>query len=235
MSTFCVARLTPHASLLARDGILRAADLGHSADARALAEQIVAQARQQGEALLAEARATAARIAEAAQAAVLAEADALMHGLTGTLENIYDGAEDIVADLVRELYDRLVADTTPAERIAASYRRVLQEAPPRLANAVLRLHPDDMALADDWQWQLRADPALARGACRLEADGGEWQADFNAAAAALAAAFAGGRAVHRPAARPAGEDALAADVSGAGDSSEFAAAANLGGPRDTHR
>ena len=224
MRTFCVARLTPDASLLAREGVLRAADLGYSADARALAGQILAQAHEQGEALLAEARAQAARISAAAQAAVLAEADALMHGLTGALEGVYDSAEDIVADLVRELYDRLVAETTPAERIAASYRRVLQEAPPRLANAVLRLHPDDMALAGDWQWQLRADPALARGTCRLEADGGEWQADFNAAAAALAAAFAGGRAVHRTAPRPAGGDALAADGPGAGGSSEFAAA-----------
>ena len=40
---------------------------------------------------------------------------------------------------------------------------------------VIRLHPDDMALAKGWlapEWQVLADPALERGALRVETAGG---------------------------------------------------------------
>ncbi|QGZ42145.1 flagellar biosynthesis/type III secretory pathway protein FliH [Pseudoduganella flava] len=189
MSAFCVARIALDPALLPEHGVLRAADLRHTADAQALAERIVADAHRERDALLAAARDEAARLAEAAQAQVLRDADALLAGLRTALERLYDGAEDIVAGLAGTLFERLVLETPPAERVAASYRRVLREAPPKLANAVLRLHPDDVVLAGGWQWPVQPDPDLATGACRLEADSGQWHADFTAAAAALAQAF----------------------------------------------
>jgi flagellar biosynthesis/type III secretory pathway protein FliH len=189
MSGFCIARIPADPALLPDHGVLRAVDLGHVADAQALAGRIADDARSEREALLAAARDEAARLAEAAQAQALREADALLAGLRAALERLYDGAEDIVAELAGTLFEHLVLETAPRERLAASYRRVLREAPPKLANAVLRLHPDDVVLADGWQWPVQADPELARGACRLEADSGQWHADFTAAAAALAHAF----------------------------------------------
>lgn len=189
MTTFCVARLVPAPDLLASDGVLRAASMGATADAQALAGRIVAAAQAERAALLATA-AEEARLALAqAQAQVLAEGTALLEGLRAAAQDLSGRAEDIVTELARQLYERLVLETAPRERLAASYRRVLQEAPPRLVNAVLRLHPDELSLAEGWEWPVKADAALPRGACRLEADSGQWRADFTAAASALSDAL----------------------------------------------
>jgi flagellar biosynthesis/type III secretory pathway protein FliH len=189
MTTFCVERLTPTPDLLASDGVLRAASMGATADAHALAARIVAEAQAERTAMLA-AAAEEARLALAeAQAQVLAEGTALLDGLRTATEDLCGRAEDIVTGLALQLYERLVLETVPRERLTASYRRVLQEAPPRLVNAVLRLHPDELAFAVGWEWPVKADAALPRGACRLEADSGQWRADFSAAASALSEAL----------------------------------------------
>lgn len=178
MNPFCVARVTPPPELLAIDGVLRAADLATTADAHALAARIVAAAEAERQAMLA-----------ASQAQVLAEGAALLDGLRAAAASVGEQAGDIVTAMASQLFDRLVLETTPQQRVAASYRRVLLEAPPRLVNAVLRLHPDEMDLVEGCEWPLKADAALAQGACRLEADSGQWRADFQAAAAALKQVF----------------------------------------------
>ena len=185
MTTFCVARLAPAPDLLAADGVLRAADMGATGDAHALAARIVANAEAERSAMLA-ATAEEARLALAsAQAQVLAEGTALLDGLRAATDDVCKRAGDIVTDLALQLFERLVLETPPRERVAASYRRLLQEAPPKLVNAVLRLHPDELAYAEGWEWPVKADAALPPGACRLEADSGQWRADFGAAASAL--------------------------------------------------
>ncbi|GGZ01568.1 flagellar biosynthesis/type III secretory pathway protein [Pseudoduganella plicata] len=189
MTTFCVARLAPAPDLLTTDGVLRAASLGATADAHALASGIVAAAQAERAELLA-AAAEEARLALAhAQAQVLAEGTALLDGLRAAAQDLCGRAEDIVTDLARQLYERLVLETAPQDRLTASYRRLLQEAPPRLVNAVLRVHPDELSLAEGWEWPAKGDAALPRGACRLEADSGQWRADFSAAASALSDAL----------------------------------------------
>ena len=189
MTPFCVTRLEPAPGLLASDGIFRAADLGTTADAEALAGRIVDEAHAERVAVLAAAEEESRLLATAAQAQVLAEGSALLDGLRTAADELAARAEDIVTGLALQLFDRLVLDTTPQQRVAASYRRLLIEAPPRLVNAVLRMHPDEMALAEGWEWPLKADAALPPGACRLEADSGEWRADFHAAAASLSQAM----------------------------------------------
>jgi len=189
MTTFCVARLAPAAALLATDGVMRAADIGATNDAQALAARIVAAAQEERVAMLA-AAAEEARLALAgAQAQVLAEGTALLDGLRAATDDLCTRAEDIVTGMALQLFERLVLETTPRERVAAGYRRLLQEAPPKLVNAVLRLHPDELAVAEGWEWPVKADATLPRGACRLEADSGQWRADFSAAAAALSDAL----------------------------------------------
>jgi flagellar biosynthesis/type III secretory pathway protein FliH len=189
MTTFCVARLAPPAELLATDGVLRAADMGATADAHALAARIVAQAQAERAAMLAGAAEEARLALAGAQAQVLAEGTALLDGLRAATDDLCARAEDIVTGLALQLFERLVLETAPRERVAASYRRLLQEAPPKLANAVLRLHPDELAFADGWEWPVKADASLPEGACRLEADSGQWRADFGAAAGALSQAL----------------------------------------------
>lgn len=189
LSTFCAARLEPSPGLLAADGVLRAADLGATADARALAARIVAEAQAERAAMLAVAAEQSQLSTAAAQAQVLAEGAALLDALRAAADGLCERAEDIVTGLALQLFDRLMLDTTPQQRVAASYRRLLQEAPPRLVNAVLRMHPDELALAEGWEWPVKADATLPPGACRLEADSGQWRADFHAAAEALSRAF----------------------------------------------
>lgn len=185
MTTFCVARLAPAPDLLATDGVLRAASMKATADAHALAARIVADAEAERGAMLA-AAAEETRLALATtQAQVLAQATVLLDGLRAATEDLCERAEDIVTGLATQLFERLVLETPPRERVAAGYRRLLQEAPPKLVNAVLRLHPDELAYADGWEWPVKGDTALPRGACRLEADSGQWRADFGVAASAL--------------------------------------------------
>lgn len=189
MMTFCVAQLAPPPELLADDGLLRAVDLGTTADAQALAGRIVAAAEAERAGLLAAAAEEARQSLAADQARVLTEGAALLDGLRAAADSLGEQAEDIVTGLARQLFERLVLETTPQQRVAASYRRLLAEAPPRLVNAVLRLHPDELALAEGCEWPVKADATLAPGACRLEADSGQWHADFGAAASALSAAL----------------------------------------------
>lgn len=189
MTAFCVARLTPPAELLAVDGVLRGSDLGLTTDAQALAARIVAQAQAERASLLAAAEEQARLSSVAAQASALAESAAMIEGLRQLADGLGERAEGIVIDLAVQLFNRLMLDTTPERRAAASYRRLLLEAPPRLVNAVLRMHPDDIALATGWEWPVKADAALAPGVCRLEADSGHWRADFHAAAEALVRAL----------------------------------------------
>lgn len=189
MTGFCVAHLTPSPDLLTSDGVLRAMDLGATADAQALAARIIAEAQAERAAMLAAAEEESTRTTVAAQAKVLAEGAALLDGLRAAADGLCERAEDIVTGLALQLFDRLMLEATPQQRVAASYRRLLQEAPPKLVNAVLRLHPDDMALAEGWEWPLKADATLSPGACRLEADSGQWRADFHAAAESLSRAF----------------------------------------------
>lgn len=189
MTTFCVARLAPGPDLLATDGVLRAADMGTTADAHALAERILAQAETERGVMLAAAAEEARLALASAQARVLAEGTALLGGLRAATEDLCERAEDIVTGLALQLFERLVLETPPRERVAASYRRLLQEAPPKLVNAVLCLHPDELAYGEGWDWPVKADATLPPGACRLEADSGQWRADFGAAAGALSAAL----------------------------------------------
>lgn len=189
MTAFCVAQLAPAPALLAADGVLRAADLGTIADAQVLAARVAAAAEEERAALLATAAEEARQALAADQARVLAESAALLDGLRAAAGSLGERAEDIVTGLARQLFERLVLETTPEQRVAASYRRLLAEAPPKLVNAVLRLHPDELALAEGWEWPVKADPTLAPGACRLEADSGQWHADFGAAAAVLSKAL----------------------------------------------
>lgn len=202
MSQFCVVRLAPDARLRPEHGVLSAAVLELTAQAQLLARQIVQQAEAEREALLAEARAQAQLAVRESEARVLQEGEQLLQGLRQAMQDLLGGAEDIVTGLARQLYERLVFETTPAERIAAAYRRVLEEAPPKLVNAVLRLHPADMPLLAEVAWDCKADARLAPGTCRLEADSGEWQADFSAAVAALTLAFGAATTAAATAATP---------------------------------
>jgi flagellar biosynthesis/type III secretory pathway protein FliH len=219
MHSFCVDTITVNPHLRPRHGILHATGLPIANDARRAArlltqqaqagadamlnearngaDDILAQARDEAGRLLADAREQASKLSAAERQKVAVQAAELLQVLEQANRTILDQVEDLAASLARTLFDRLVMETTPHERIAASLRRVLQEAPPKLADALLRVHPDDVALLPPVDWPLKADMALARGACRLEAASGQWCAGFDVAVQDLTAAFTQGIAAAR--------------------------------------
>ncbi|OGB25921.1 MAG: hypothetical protein A3I66_12055 [Burkholderiales bacterium RIFCSPLOWO2_02_FULL_57_36] len=203
MSDFCIEALTPERNLRADHGILRIAALAVTSDARAAADQIMQRAQAQADALLADARVDAQQAVQQAEQATLQRADQLLQALQQTHATFLDRAQEMVLDLAQGLFDRLVIETTPRERIEAALKRVLLEAPPRLVDPLLRVHPDDADLLPAVEWDVKPDPSLSRGMCRLEASHGLWCVDFSAAVTALKAALtrAAGNAAANPGAQ----------------------------------
>ncbi|NHZ41561.1 FliH/SctL family protein [Massilia aquatica] len=192
MNDFCVAKITTESLLRADHGVWRAESLTLTRDARAAAGHIVNEARGEAEHLRLRAAGEALEAVREAEQEALARMAALLAQLEQRHAQLLDGAQTLAVDLALALFERVLAETTPRERVAASCRRLLQEAPRSLAQPVLYLHPDDSDLAPpDVAWERKTDTTLARGACRLEAGGGEWRADFTAGAAALRDAFHG--------------------------------------------
>jgi flagellar biosynthesis/type III secretory pathway protein FliH len=189
MTAFCVETITPETSLRAEYGVLRVKALAITSDARLAADRIVEQARAEAENLLQQARDEARVLMQEAEQEVLQRADQLLRSLEETNETFLLRAQDTIVDLAQGLFDRLVLEATPREQIEAALKRVMREAPPKLVNPVLRVHPDDAGLLPAVEWEVKPDASLSRGVCRLEASSGEWCADFNAAVAALTAAF----------------------------------------------
>ena len=200
MNDFCVDILVPEACLRAEHGVLRDVALQVTADAGAAADQILGDARNEAEAMLHAARGEAdamlhAARTEARQAVQVAEqqtlerANQLIQMLQSTHDAFLAGAEATVLDLAQGLFDRLVIELTPRQRIAAAYQRVQLEAPRRLVSPLLRVHPDDVDLLPATEWDVKSDLSMTRGVCRLEAASGEWCVDFDAAVMALKAAL----------------------------------------------
>jgi type III secretion protein L len=190
MTAFCIDTITSDAGLRAEHGVLRANALTVTTDARALAARIVEEARAEAEALKQEASAAARQLTQDAETQTLQRAEQLLQALGQAHETFLQHAQSMVVDLAQGLFDRLVLEATPREKIEAVFRRVQQEAPSRMVNPLLRVHPDDFSLIPSTEWEVKADASMQRGVCRLEASGGEWRADFDASVAALKSAFA---------------------------------------------
>ncbi|MET3130426.1 flagellar biosynthesis/type III secretory pathway protein FliH [Oxalobacteraceae bacterium GrIS 1.11] len=189
MNDFCVAKITPEALLRMPHGILRAEGLSLTLDARAAAAHIMQEAREQAEQLLQVAREQARGGVQEAERQALIRVHALLATLEARHTALLSGAEALVSDLALALFERLVAATTPRERVAANCRRLMQEAPRLMKHPVLWLHPDDSPLLPELDWEVKLDPTLRPGSCRLEAGDGEWRSDFSEGVAALKAAF----------------------------------------------
>lgn len=193
MNGFCVETITIEARLRARHGILPAQALTISSDARALAARMVQQARTEAEGVLHHARGEAKEAIRQAEEQAVQRAARLVQSLELANAAFLERAQDVIIDLAQTLFERLVMNATPREQIEAALRRILQEAPPRLVDPMLRVHPDDFELLPAVDWEIKADAALARGSCRLEATNGEWYADFTAGVDAVQSAFARAR------------------------------------------
>lgn len=189
MTNFCVEKLMPTAVLRHENGILRTAALAVTSDAAVASQIIVSNAKEQADALLEHAQAEAHRIAERSEQETLARAAALLQKLEDTHVQFLERSQDIVIDLTQSLLDRLILEMTPRKKIEAALNRILREAPPRLITPLLRVHPDDLILLPEVEWEVKADLSLSRGIVRLEASNGEWCVNFDAGVSVLKAAL----------------------------------------------
>lgn len=196
MNGFCIEKLTPERSLRPHHGVLRSAALTVTSDAIDIAQSIIRKAEDDATHLLENARADAKRHIEQIEQDAVARAANLIEMLHSAHDEFLNRSEDLVIDLAQGLFDRLVIDLTPRKKIEAALKRVMREAPPRLITPMVRVHPDDMALLPAIEWEVKADPTLTRGTCRLEASNGEWCADFDMGVNALKAGL--GKAAAEP-------------------------------------
>lgn len=185
MTGFCVEFIRCEPQLRPEHGVLRVAAMAVTTDARRAADRIVQDARDEAGAILRHARDEAAANARKAEQDVLERALRLLRALEDTRTNLLHRSQDIVVSLAQGMFERLAAAVTPRERVEAMIKHILQEAQPHPRDPLLRLHPDDVEHAEDFGLEVKPDPSLAPGTCRLEAVNGEWFADFSAAVASL--------------------------------------------------
>nr|WP_253909724.1 HrpE/YscL family type III secretion apparatus protein [Herbaspirillum seropedicae] len=177
-------------SLRPRHGVVSSVDFRVTEDARLAAAQLVQQAQAEAAGIREQARADALAALHDEERRIAHEAGQLLARLREREASMLEGVAGLAVDLAHSIFDRLLVDTTARERVMAACRRVREEAPPKLTEAVAWLHPEDaasLAQEDALPWELRTDARLAQGSCRLEAASGEWRADFSLAAEALRA------------------------------------------------
>ncbi|MBC7501477.1 MAG: flagellar biosynthesis/type III secretory pathway protein [Herminiimonas sp.] len=153
-------------------------------------------AQAEADRILDDARAEASLLLVRAEQQASAHAIELVKTLQDAQRKFLDRSQEMVIDLTQSMFDRLVMDLTPRKKLEAALRRVQREAPPRLAAPLLRVHPDDLELLPVVEWEVKADAAMSRGMCRLEASNGEWCVDFSAGVTALKASLAQGSGNH---------------------------------------
>jgi flagellar biosynthesis/type III secretory pathway protein FliH len=189
MTNLCVTRIPREPMLATGHGVLRASALNMTSDARDAASRILEQARQEAERIAASAHEQARLAVQEAEQRTLERAATLLAALEEQNRQFSLGVQNMLADMALVLFERLVGELSAQDRVAASCRLLAQEAPRQLLRPVLWLHPDDGPLAPPLEWEIRTDPSLRAGGCRLEAADGEWRFDFDEGMAALTAAF----------------------------------------------
>jgi flagellar biosynthesis/type III secretory pathway protein FliH len=187
--SFCVEAVTSPANFRASNGVLRKSAFSIIADATIAAEKILKEAEEQAQLILEQANTEAQNAVHHMEQDTFERAQQLLQALENERTVFLERAQDMVIELGQTLFERLVLETTPKQRLEASFKRIVREAPPKLAGALLRVHPDDFDYLPSVEWERKADASLSPGMCRLEATNGEWCADFNAAVSALKAAF----------------------------------------------
>jgi flagellar biosynthesis/type III secretory pathway protein FliH len=189
MSELCIDSITAEPDLRAANGVLRAESRRITADAGVVARRILQDAHDEADAVLRQATEEGKRVTEEAEEDAIVRTRGLLLALEQANATLLLRGQAIIIEIAQRLFDQLVMDTAPRERIEATLKRVLEEAPSKLVNPVLRVHPDDFGLVPSVEWEIKADSSLTPGTCRLEAATGEWCADFSAAVTALKAAF----------------------------------------------
>lgn len=178
---FCVQKIDMNESLRSDRGLLRITALKVTADAHACAQtmldaahasadQIVQQVRQQSEAAAAENEQRTVDTFRGYQ-------DAFDKQYASFMQR----AQPLIIELALGLFDQLVLSLDDRERTEILAARLVREAPAKLDEALLHLHPSDVAHLPEPEWPVKADSSLTPGTAVLVASSGEWRMNFSVA------------------------------------------------------
>lgn len=179
--TFFVDSVRHDAGLRAEEGLLRHAALAVTSDAMQNAERIHSTAQARADQLLLHAKEEAAAIVARAELDTVERMREQMAAFDDQYVKFTERAQPLIRSLVLALFDKLLLSLEQRDRIEAAVRRLQQEAPAKLSEAVLHLNPADIAHMQAAEWPVRADPGLAPGCALLAATSGEWRMDFTLA------------------------------------------------------
>ena len=187
--SFCVETIVTDTRLRAEHGVLRQGALCVTNDAHANAQQIRQDTLDEVEQLLQQARQQASEITRQAELQALERMRNFMQAFDAQYAAFAERSQPLVIALATGLFDKLVLSLTERERICAVVQRLVLEAPAKLSEAMLHLHPSDIGQLPPPEWPVKADPDLTPGTALLVASSGEWRMEFDLAVATLKAAL----------------------------------------------
>lgn len=190
MTSFCVDTVSVPEMLRAQHGVLRVSSLQITSDATAAARKIIEEAHAEARNVQEQAYRDAEAVVNDAELQVLEQSRQLFQALEKERDTFLERGKDLIIDLACAVFERLVMEMSQREKVAAALKRVMAEAPRRLINPVLRVHPSDVQCLPALEWDIKEDDTLSPGSCKLTAGNGEWCVDFDAAVTSLKAAFA---------------------------------------------
>lgn len=185
MTQFCKDQVRTDSRLRAEHGILKNADILQIVRAQDMAEKLVAEARVKTLQAHQRALEECQTLLEQKRLQCQQDVAALLQALKEERENFFAESGKLMLTLVRAMFDRLVGECTPEERLRAALHHVMQDMPACLQMPVLKVHPADIEHLPDPHWEVQTDTRLTPGSCRLETATGVWHVDFALAAEEL--------------------------------------------------
>ena len=182
---FCVDTLSHDLGLRADQGVLRQSALAITTDAARCAQRRLDEAQAQAANLLQQAQQQADQLIEQAQQETLQRMRDHIAAFNAQYAGFLERAQPLVVQLALGLFDRLLSAMSDRERVEALVKRLSMEAPAKLTEAMLHLHPNDVVHLSDCEWPVKSDPELRAGTALLVASSGEWRMDFEVAVALL--------------------------------------------------
>ena len=186
---FCIEKITIDAALRSDQGLLRHTAVKVTADAASCAQRLLEEARTKADNIKQEAQQRAnAIITDTEQRTIEAMRDYL-DKFDIQYASFIQRAQPLVIQLALGLFDQLVLSLSDRERITALTTRLAHEAPTKLSEAMLHLHPSDVDALPEPEWPVKADSSLTPGSAVLIASSGEWRMDFSVAVDTLKTAL----------------------------------------------
>ena len=186
---FCIAKIDIDTTLRPDHGVLRVNVFAITADARLCAQRTLDNAKSTADQIVQKARQQADAITADAEQRTLDAMRSYQSAFDAQYAEFIQRAQPLVIQLALGLFGKLVLSMTERERVAATVTRLTFEAPTKLSEVMLHLHPSDVAHVSDIEWPIKGDPTLAPGTAVLIASSGEWRMNFPMAVDTLKASL----------------------------------------------